>query len=837
MRNPIFQSKKLILLIALLFVFNSPSSQLIAANIASACEDPNTLTVTKTDSVDPILVNGETTYTIIVSNSGSSDQDVKVVDFLPAQLDYVSGSANINPSQVSSSKKTVTWNIVSVKKHGSATITYNAKGVLTGTGTNTVKIYVGCTEKGSASENTTVNAPVVCGDGTVNQASEQCDAGLANGVVCTAAYGQTCSYCSNTCQTVTVTGPKCGDGVKNGSEACDGYDGIGAHQVCSLDCTIVNQPYCGDGQVNQTSEQCEGQAVENCTIGGFNGSHVCNAQTCQWNDCILQTYCGNGQIDPGEQCDGNLGVGAHQTCNQCTLVNLPYCGDGIKNGDEQCDGQDGVGAHQTCSATCTLVDVPYCGDSQVNQASEQCDAGQSNGQVCVPQYGGNCSYCSTECTNVTVTGPKCGDGVLNGNEQCDDGNIVNGDGCSSVCQIETTPPSGTTSLTICKYEDGDANIETTGDRTAVAGWQFSIARISTSTEPIVGFSTATTTENGCVTLADIATGNYAITETLQNGWHYLSPANGSATTTVVSGNSSTINFYNYRNGSISGFKYQDADGNVNTAGDRTPLAGWFISLYTGTSTLVATTTTDNSGNYQFNNLLPGTYSLTEAMVSGWQQIAAPAASIVLTSGLTSANNNFINYLPGTIQVCTNNCGGGGGGGGGGIILIFPKPEVLGIKIGSLTVKKTAEKSVVVPGEKMIQYSFTITNTTGALTDDVKAVDTLPDGFVFPDTGQKTRTWDVGTMQAGESRTYQYHVNALDGINSGIYTNKVEVTSQSGDPVISTVDVTVKSAGKVLGIKLQNTGFDLGEFGDLASIVILLIGSAIYLKRKTSLVNV
>lgn len=57
--------------------------------------------------------------------------------------------------------------------------------------------------------------------------------------------------------------------------------------------------------------------------------------------------------------------------------------------------------------------------------------------------------------SVTVTGTNsgcstgvgvCGDGTLNSgtnsqgiNEQCDDGNIVNGDGCSSTCQIQTAP--------------------------------------------------------------------------------------------------------------------------------------------------------------------------------------------------------------------------------------------------------------------------------------------------------------------------------------------------------------------------------------------------------------
>ena len=36
--------------------------------------------------------------------------------------------------------------------------------------------------------------------------------------------------------------------------------------------------------------------------------------------------------------------------------------------------------------------------------------------------------------------PVCGNGILEPGEQCDDGNLVNGDGCSSTCTIETPPP-------------------------------------------------------------------------------------------------------------------------------------------------------------------------------------------------------------------------------------------------------------------------------------------------------------------------------------------------------------------------------------------------------------
>jgi cysteine-rich repeat protein len=44
--------------------------------------------------------------------------------------------------------------------------------------------------------------------------------------------------------------------------------------------------------------------------------------------------------------------------------------------------------------------------------------------------------CGILCTGSTNYNPWCGNGVLDPREECDDGNAKNGDGCSSLCQIE-----------------------------------------------------------------------------------------------------------------------------------------------------------------------------------------------------------------------------------------------------------------------------------------------------------------------------------------------------------------------------------------------------------------
>ncbi len=91
--------------------------------------------------------------------------------------------------------------------------------------------------------------PAFCGDGKIQpENGEECDAGTSNGAVCTALYGSSCNYCSNTCKTITLSGGVCGDGVRQANEECDTDDHgssqctsfgfTGGDLVCGNDCTF-----------------------------------------------------------------------------------------------------------------------------------------------------------------------------------------------------------------------------------------------------------------------------------------------------------------------------------------------------------------------------------------------------------------------------------------------------------------------------------------------------------------------------------------------------------------------------------------------------------------------
>jgi len=191
----------------------------------------------------------------------------------------------------------------------------------------------------------------------------------------------------------------CGNQIVEPGEECD--DG-GGSASCDFDCTF---PMCGDGVLNTfTGEVCD---------NGVNNSDTV-ADACRL-DCTL-ARCGDGVIDTGEACDD---AGPSATClADCTLS---VCGDGVVNSlaGEVCDD---AGQSIACDTDCTFAE---CGDATTNAlAGEQCDEGMNNSDT-------RPNACRLNCLSA-----RCGDGVVDSSEVCDDGNTVNGDFCPSDCQAD-----------------------------------------------------------------------------------------------------------------------------------------------------------------------------------------------------------------------------------------------------------------------------------------------------------------------------------------------------------------------------------------------------------------
>ncbi|CAK69158.1 unnamed protein product (macronuclear) [Paramecium tetraurelia] len=213
---------------------------------------------------------------------------------------------------------------------------------------------------------------------------------------------------------------KCGDGIVVGSEQCEDQNSI-QYDGC-YECKYQCDNLCSNCQ--------KGECFE-CQVG-----YYLNGQKCE-------TKCGDGIKIGQELCDDYNDI-ARDGCTSCKpdpfyiceedATLLSYC----YKCQENCED---------CKLNINKVECIKCKggyflkDNSCNLCSEKCEECENTPN--------NCTKCITEgckkCDNVSglyldkqlkscVT--KCGDNIIAGQEQCDDGNQTDKDGCNSKCEIE-----------------------------------------------------------------------------------------------------------------------------------------------------------------------------------------------------------------------------------------------------------------------------------------------------------------------------------------------------------------------------------------------------------------
>ncbi len=239
---------------------------------------------------------------------------------------------------------------------------------------------------------------------------------------------------------------ECGDGVVDTGEECD--DGNTADgDACTPECTL---PRCGDGYTSLLGGGFETYTSPTVSAPGGATGRVCDdGATCPGRTCNVRTdhvavehaICqalgheraveaswggGAGSTDVqmphainwscyGFDCDNGPDLYDSDDCGTHEMLNQIVC---EAVGYEACDdGADNAFAPDACRPDCSL---PRCGDG-VRDTGEACDDGNADPR--------------DACTD-TCTARRCGDGIVAYTEECDDGNRVSGDGCSSACVRE-----------------------------------------------------------------------------------------------------------------------------------------------------------------------------------------------------------------------------------------------------------------------------------------------------------------------------------------------------------------------------------------------------------------
>jgi cysteine-rich repeat protein len=135
------------------------------------------------------------------------------------------------------------------------------------------------------------------------------------------------------------------------------------------------------------TESHPGGAILRANLDGTDVETLLNGTDSPWDVAVAHSFCGDGAVDPGEECD---------------------------------DGNNAAG--DGCGPTCFFED---CGNGIIDPGEECDDGNYVDGDGCS-------SHCLLE---------VCGNGILDYGEDCDDGNNVDGDGCASDCRLEEPVPA------------------------------------------------------------------------------------------------------------------------------------------------------------------------------------------------------------------------------------------------------------------------------------------------------------------------------------------------------------------------------------------------------------
>ena len=175
-----------------------------------------------------------------------------------------------------------------------------------------------------------------------------------------------------------------------------------------------------------------------------------------------------------------------------------------------------------------------------------------------------------------------------------------------------------------------------------------ITRTPTINDPAGANLSVVTDAQGNFTFAGVPFGNFTLTETVPAGFAQTappSPGTVSGTINFAQRDSSGHLFGNRAlTGTVSGTKFNDANGNGARDAGEAGLSGVTIRL-TDAAGVVRTTTTDASGAFSFTNVAAGAYVVSEVVPNGFTQ-TAPAApgtfAINVTTGQTVGNLLFGN---------------------------------------------------------------------------------------------------------------------------------------------------------------------------------------------------
>jgi protocatechuate 3,4-dioxygenase beta subunit len=257
-------------------------------------------------------------------------------------------------------------------------------------------------------------------------------------------------------------------------------------------------------------------------------------------------------------------------------------------------------------------------------------------------------------------------------------------------------------------------------------------------------------------------------------------------------------------GSISGTVREDLDNN--DSGD-TPIPGVTVQLKDPAGNVVQTTTTDANGNYTFNNVPAGTYTVVETNQPGYLDVSdidggnPNSIAVTLTPGATSTGNDFVDERTAAIGDkvwLDKNANGVQDAGEAGLAGVTVKLlDSAGTVVGSSTTDANGNYlfSSLTPGDYAVQVvaptGYTVTGKDLGGNDATDSDIDPTTGKTITTTlsaGETDLTWDAGLYQKasiGDKVWLDTNKNGVqDGGEAGITGVTVKLLNAAGTVVAS-----------------------------------------------------
>ena len=258
-----------------------------------------------------------------------------------------------------------------------------------------------------------------CGDGKVS-GGEACDTAIADGQA--GACPKSCtaeSSCmprvveGSACSAKCVVAPITTAGIQD--DCCP----PGADSTTDRDCAAV----CGNG-VLEGAETCEvGHPCPTCT-----SSDPCTPMRAVGKPEDCNVRCEPSPINQCQKGDGCCPAGcSNMTDGDC----LASCGNGTLDPGETCEK---TGSAKPCPTNCD--DANACTLDATSGSAANCNVQCTHTPITQAKAGDGCCPTGATANNDSDCPARCGNGVIEPGETCEDGNQTAGDGCQN-CKMET----------------------------------------------------------------------------------------------------------------------------------------------------------------------------------------------------------------------------------------------------------------------------------------------------------------------------------------------------------------------------------------------------------------